>query len=76
MDKAEYQKEREQYQEPVSITIRTRVPSKWLFVDQETGHIWRWDQLRETFTAAMLPPQPDATVRAAGDQEPSGKPNR
>jgi len=24
------------------IKIHTRVPSKWRFVDLETGHVWRW----------------------------------
>jgi len=27
----------------VKIGIETRVPSKWRFVDQETGDIWKWD---------------------------------
>lgn len=25
---------------PVQITINTRVPSKWRFVDLETGEVW------------------------------------
>lgn len=39
---------------PVEMTIRSRVPSKWRFVDLETGDIWRYDQERGTFTAAEL----------------------
>jgi hypothetical protein len=26
------------------MTITSRVPSKWRFVDLETGNIWRWDE--------------------------------
>lgn len=26
----------------VNITISTRVPTKWLFVDRETGDVWKW----------------------------------
>lgn len=24
------------------IILRTKVPGKWLFVDTETGDVWRW----------------------------------
>lgn len=27
----------------VNITISTKVPTKWLFVDRETGDVWRWE---------------------------------
>lgn len=38
-----FQKERESNSEIVVISINTRVPSKWRFVDLETGDIWKWD---------------------------------
>lgn len=31
---------------PVSVSIQTRCPSKWAFVDLETGEIWAHDQKR------------------------------
>jgi hypothetical protein len=42
------------FPEPVDITIRTRVPSKWRFVDQETGEVWRWDYDQRTFVRATV----------------------
>lgn len=36
-------KERESNGSLVSITIKSHVPSKWRFVDLETGDIWKWD---------------------------------
>jgi len=39
-----YEKEREAHAQPVEMTIRSRVPSKWRFVDLETGDVWRWDE--------------------------------
>lgn len=27
----------------VTISINTRVPSKWRFTDLETGETWRWE---------------------------------
>lgn len=29
--------------EPVSVTLNTKAPAKWAFVDQETGEIWSHD---------------------------------
>ena len=49
MRKDEYQREREQCVTPYTITIKTRVPSKWRFVDQETGEVWRWDPVDASF---------------------------
>jgi hypothetical protein len=28
----------------VTISITTHVPSKWLFVDRETGDVWKWGE--------------------------------
>jgi hypothetical protein len=43
---SKYQAEREANfndERLVSITIRTRAPSKWRFVDLETSQSWMWD---------------------------------
>ena len=34
------------------ITIRTHCPDKWLFIDRETGDVWRWDERRKTLVRA------------------------
>lgn len=47
-----YEEERKAHKEPVDMTISSKVPSKWRFVDMETGQVWKWDEERETFTAA------------------------
>lgn len=39
-----YDNERQDNPRPLPITLNTRVPSKWRFVDLETGEVWRWDQ--------------------------------
>lgn len=36
------------------ITIRTRKPGKWRFVDSETGQVWRWDGDRGQFLLTTL----------------------
>jgi uncharacterized protein (DUF2249 family) len=39
---------------PVEINgITTRVPSKWRFVDLETGDVWKWNVRRKTFEKDM-----------------------
>ena len=38
-----FEKEREANREIVVISINTRVPSKWRFVDLETGDVWKWN---------------------------------
>jgi hypothetical protein len=38
----DYRAEREAHPECVEMTIRSRVPSKWRFVDLETGDVWQW----------------------------------
>ena len=41
-----YNRERERNREKGvthKITIETRVPSKWRFVDLETGDVWLWN---------------------------------
>jgi hypothetical protein len=35
-----YEEERRAHPEPLTFRIETRVPSKWLLVDQETGEVW------------------------------------
>jgi hypothetical protein len=30
-------------EELVSLVIETHLPTKWLFVDQETGDVWQWN---------------------------------
>lgn len=30
-------------EELVELRIQTHLPTKWLFVDQETGDVWRWN---------------------------------
>lgn len=44
-----YDNEREDNAQPIPITINTRVPSKWRFVDLETNEVWYWDPAREMF---------------------------
>jgi hypothetical protein len=39
--KADYRTQRVLSTGPVELTIRTRVPSKWRFVDLETGDVWK-----------------------------------
>jgi hypothetical protein len=39
---------------PVEMTIRSLVPSKWRFVDLETGDIWKWDTEKKAFTRSDL----------------------
>lgn len=39
----------------VEITIKTRVPSKWRFVDLETGDVWKWDELENKFKKPLTP---------------------
>ena len=36
-------------EKPVDITISTKVPSKWLFVDLETGDVWIKEDGKTTF---------------------------
>ena len=48
----DYAAEREANKEPVKLTITTRVPSKWLLVDRETGDRWErrddaWKRARD-----------------------------
>jgi hypothetical protein len=38
----DYRAEREAHPECVEMTIKSRVPSKWRFVDLETGDVWQW----------------------------------
>lgn len=40
----DFARERAAHAEPVRITISTKVPSKWRFVDLETGDVWKWEQ--------------------------------
>jgi hypothetical protein len=40
--RAAWEAERQACATPVRITIETRAPSKWRFVDLETGSIWEW----------------------------------
>jgi hypothetical protein len=49
-----YERERRRHAKPVSITISTKVPSKWRFVDLETRNIWRWDEKKGRFKAVEL----------------------
>jgi hypothetical protein len=50
----EYKEERESHSKPVKIEINSKVPSKWRFVDLETGDIWKWDEGNNTFMRATL----------------------
>jgi hypothetical protein len=38
--RAKWERERQACATPVKLTIETRVPSKWRFVDLETGAVW------------------------------------
>lgn len=49
-----YEKERESHGKPIKMEISSKVPSKWRFVDLETGDIWKWDEARGTFISATL----------------------
>lgn len=40
-EKEAYANERLLSAGPVALTIRTKVPSKWRFVDLETGDVWK-----------------------------------
>lgn len=56
-DSVDYSHERHEHPTPVEILIRTKVPSKWRFVDLETGDVWQWDELHGAFSrVAMLDP--------------------
>lgn len=50
----DYKKERASHKKPVKIEINSKVPSKWRFVDLETGDIWKWDEGNNTFMRATL----------------------
>lgn len=47
-----FEKERQAHKKPVKMTIESKVPSKWRFVDLETGSIFRWDEKAGTFKDA------------------------
>ena len=49
-----FEKERARHIKSLPITISTRVPSKWRFVDLETGEIWRWDEGKAQFLPGTL----------------------
>lgn len=52
----DWEKEREKNRKlgrMVKIDITTRVPSKWRFVDQETGDIWKWDDEKGRLISAL-----------------------
>jgi len=49
-----YEQERLNHKEPVNITISTKVPSKWRFVDLETKDIWVWDEKENKFIKADI----------------------
>lgn len=36
----------------VTLTVQTRVPSKWRLVDKETGDVWRWDDKESKWISA------------------------
>lgn len=42
----EFAQERVRHPKPVPITINTRAPSKWRFVDLETGEVYAWNEDR------------------------------
>ena len=44
--------ERNNHAKPVNITISTKVPSKWRFMDTETQEVWQWDEKHNTFVRA------------------------
>lgn len=48
----EYQRERDAHDTDVKMTISSKVPSKWRFVDLETNDVWEWNEKRNTFTRA------------------------
>lgn len=44
LDLERWAKERKSNATPVRLVIETRVPSKWIIVDRETGEQWqRWN---------------------------------
>ena len=49
-----YDREREAHKATVQISIRTKAPSKWRFVDLETGDVWRWDEYNGTYQHVAL----------------------
>jgi|APIni6443716594_1056825.scaffolds.fasta_scaffold00024_33 hypothetical protein len=52
MKNPKYTKERKAHKNCVSIKIETKVPSKWRFVDLETGDVWAWSEKLGAFTGA------------------------
>ncbi len=49
-----YELERQNHKDPINITIFTKVPSKWRFVDLETKDIWEWDEKESIFKRAKI----------------------
>jgi hypothetical protein len=45
-----FERERERHLEPIKMTIESRVPSKWRFLDLETGDIWQWNEQKDDFS--------------------------
>lgn len=41
-----------EYDNNIPVTINSRCPSKWRFVDLETGELWKWDDDANKFTKA------------------------
>ena len=60
LDRLRVELEQARQQLPTDITIHTRKPGKWRFVDTETGQVWAWDDQRNTFKLADDATQPSA----------------
>lgn len=54
MSLIDYTAERKLHDKPVKITISSKVPNKWRFVDLETGDIWKWSEVRKGFIIGDL----------------------
>lgn len=50
-----YEIERQAHNEPITMTINSKVPNKWRFCDLETNQVYKWDEIRKEFVIAELP---------------------
>lgn len=53
LDRYEVERVAHGYDPPYELTLHTRVPSKWLVVDRETGERWEWRD--DAWRAAIAP---------------------
>ena len=78
VDRMTYEDERARHDVPVDLVITTRVPSKWLVIDRETGNVWehRDGMWRHPVGMTELPWPADMDIEqlAAGAEERRAQP--